>query len=379
MKEDARRKDEFIATLSHELRTPLTAILGWTSMLKLGLDPQTQKSALETIERSGRMQAELIDDILDVSRITAGKMRIEPQKVNLAEVCAAAVEGVRLAASAKELDLELDMRSEDDPLILGDPNRLQQVVWNLLTNAIKFTPAGGRVTVRVETSGREVIVAVTDTGIGIDAAFLPHVFELFRQAELSATRMHGGLGLGLSIVRHLVEAHGGRITVESAGSGHGATFTVVFPRLGAVAAASAPMSTARLHAGEMPAPAANLDGIDVMIIDDHPSVRDYFTAALQHSGARIRTAESVRDAVAQISVKPPQVVVCDLAMPDEDGFTFIAWLRAQNFPRVPVIAITALGRPDDRQRALRAGFDDFLSKPVSPEDLSGAVARNVGV
>jgi signal transduction histidine kinase len=368
LKEADRRKDEFIATLSHELRTPLTAILGWASMLKMGgNDEATMRAAIDTIDQSAKVQAQLIDDVLDVSRITSGKVRISSDKVNVATVAGSAIDTVRLAAAARGVRLIADFAPTDDLFILGDANRLQQIIWNLLSNAIKFTPEGGEVRLSVRDGGPHITIEVRDTGIGIKSEFLPHVFEAFRQAESTSTRVHGGLGLGLSIVRYLVELHGGQITAESEGEGTGATFTVELPRL-------KPRTAAPLANGVVPR-GANLHGKSVLVIDDQTAVREFLAAVLRRAGADVRSAESVQQAVQAVEERLPDVILCDIAMPHEDGFAFIAWLRSMRWPRrVPVLAITAFGRPDDELRVREAGFDGYIRKPVEPDALTEAVA-----
>ncbi|HEX6639877.1 MAG TPA: ATP-binding protein, partial [Thermoanaerobaculia bacterium] len=327
LKEADRRKDEFIATLSHELRTPLTAILGWASMLKMGdVDDATARAAIETIDRSARVQAQLIDDVLDVSRITSGKVRIASDKVNVATVAASAVDTVRLAASARDVRLIADIDESDRLLILGDANRLQQIIWNLLSNAIKFTPEGGEVRLSVRTAGPRIVIRVRDSGIGIRSDFLPHVFEAFRQAESTSTRVHGGLGLGLSIVRYLVELHGGQITAESEGEGTGATFTVELPRLKTRVAPSSEAASEAANDGD-------LRGARVLVIDDQASVRDYICAVLRRFGAEVQGSDSVQDAIRAVEAQLPDVILCDIAMPHEDGFAFIDWLRSARWPR----------------------------------------------
>jgi signal transduction histidine kinase/DNA-binding response OmpR family regulator len=375
-----RRKDEFIATLSHELRTPLTAILGWARLLQLGgLDAATARAAIETIDHSARAQAQLIDDVLDISRITSGKVRIASEVVNVATVALAAIETVRLAAHARGVRVFTDAHVQDQALILGDENRLQQVIWNLLSNAIKFTPEGGEVRLTVRGNGA-VTVVVEDNGIGIRPDFLPHVFEAFRQAESTTTRVHGGLGLGLSIVRYLVELHGGQIIAESAGLGSGAKFTVELPRLRPGqrnTEAAAPMS----RASSAPAmPAARQKGRALLVVDDQEMVRAYVTAVLVRAGAEVRGASSVEEAMALVEQQLPDLVLCDLAMPHADGFAFVDRLRAA-LPdhAIPVLAVTALGRPDDEARVRASGFAGYVRKPVDPEALTAAVVNALSV
>ena len=377
LREVDRRKDEFLATLSHELRTPLTAILGWARMLNIGdLDEETMRIATRTIEESAQVQAQLIDDVLDLSRIISGKIRIQSNVVNAAQIASSAAEGVRLAAAAKHIRLEVDPSQNPEELqILGDANRLQQVIWNLLTNAIKFTPDGGAVRLAVQRKESTVVISASDSGIGIRPEFLPHVFEPFRQAEDPTTRSHGGLGLGLSIVRHLVELHGGTIRAFSEGEGLGSTFTVTLPLLRQmpaqrkgedVAAAMAPLEAQQF---------ADLSGRSLLVIDDQQSVREFFEVVLRRSGARVRGAGSVQEAIRAVREELPDTILCDIAMPDEDGYAFVAWLRGDERARAtPVVAVTAFGRPEDRQRILEAGFDGYLRKPVEPGELTRVVA-----
>jgi PAS domain S-box-containing protein len=375
-----RRKNEFIATLSHELRTPLTAILGWARMLKLGLtDEETTKVAIDTIDQSARVQAQLIDDVLDISRITSGKVRIEPETVRITDVTSAATDTVRLAAEARDVRLVVDRGQADEAMVLGDPNRLQQIVWNLLSNAIKFTPSGGEVRLNVSATEGMITIQVRDSGIGIRPDFLPYVFEPFRQAESTSTRVHGGLGLGLSIVRYLVELHGGRISAESEGEGRGSTFTIELPRLREKprALAAAPVATPLPE--EPSHEMANLQGLTVLVIDDQAAVREYLAAVLARGGATVLAAESVQDGIREVQRRVPDVVLCDIAMPGEDGYAFVRWIRSIDWPRyVPVLAITAFGGSDDEQRAARGGFDGYVRKPIDPERLTKAVAGVVG-
>jgi len=373
-----RRKDEFMATLSHELRTPLTAILGWARILKMdGNDEATVRTAIDTIDQSAQVQAQLIDDVLDISRITTGKVRIDAATLNVATVATSAMEGVRLAAEAKGILLESDLPpAAEEPLILGDGNRLQQIIWNLLTNAIKFTPEGGAVRLMVRREASAISLSVTDTGIGIHPDFLSHVFEPFRQAESASTRLHGGLGLGLSIVRYLVELHGGQITAASEGEGKGATFTVVFPRLRrrAVPSAAVVSPSASLPKRDG-AETLDLAGLSVLVVDDQQAIREYLMAVLRRGGAEARAVSSVQEGIRAVESRPPEVVLCDIAMPREDGFAFLQWIRSIAWPRrIFVFAVTALGRPEDEQRMLASGFDGVIRKPVEPATLVRVVA-----
>jgi PAS domain S-box-containing protein len=360
-----RAKDDFLATLSHELRTPMTAVLGWSRMLKMGLTPDETGEAIDAIERSASVQMQLIEDILDMSRIMAGKMRIGTAPVDLCAVVQSALATVHPAADAKDIEIFTSF-PRDAPAVLGDEGRLQQVVWNLLTNAIKFTNRGGTVTVRVTSTGDAVTLSLRDTGIGIDPAFMPHVFERFRQQDSSTTRAHGGIGLGLAIVRRLVELHGGHITAESEGIGRGSTFTVELPaiRTRHTAAITPPASD------ELP----SLAGTSVLVIDDESMTRDVVAAILRRAGATVTVAESAQAAHAALADFHPDVILCDIAMPVDDGYTFLRQLRAHD-PTTPVIALTAFGRPEDRDKALESGFDAFLKKPVDPVVLAETVKK----
>ncbi|HEX2122174.1 MAG TPA: ATP-binding protein, partial [Thermoanaerobaculia bacterium] len=360
-------KDEFLATLSHELRTPMTSIMGWSQMLdEEELDPQTRATAIDAIRKSARIQAQLIDDLLDVSRITAGKMRIEAQLVEVAPIVSAAIQTVQAAADAKGVRLHADLGER--VRVTGDAQRLQQVVWNLLSNAVKFTPSGGDVYVALREENRHAVIAVRDTGQGIEPEFMPHLFERFRQADSSPTRSHMGLGLGLAIVRHLVELHGGTIAAESAGPGKGATFRVRLPlaREGEVAES---VRHERTNGHE-------LRGVRVLVVDDDAEVRGYVTAVFNGSGAEVRDASSARAAMDVLRGWPADVVLTDLAMPEADGFDLLHWIRTSGVERlrnVPVVALTAFAMPEDRQRVVDGGFQGFLAKPVEPAALRAVV------
>jgi CheY-like chemotaxis protein/anti-sigma regulatory factor (Ser/Thr protein kinase) len=375
--EDAsRRKDAFLATLSHELRTPMTAVLGWTRLLRLGLSEKDAREALAAIERSAAIQAQLIDDVLDVSRITAGKMTFDPVPVEIAPVVRAAMATVHPAAAAKGLEILASIPPRL-PHVLGDEGRLQQIVWNLLANAVKFTPRGGTITLRLVHSGPVLRLIVADTGKGIEPDYLPHVFEPFTQEDASSTRSHEGIGLGMSIVRSLVELHGGRIRVSSAGRECGTTFTVELPvsELPAVRPAAKPSLALPPASAES---LAVLEGVRVLVIDDQALTRDLVVAILRHAGGHVDVASSVREGLAHFDATPPAVVVCDLAMPEQDGFAFVRAVReegARPNAATPVIALTAFGRPEDRERAVAAGFDDYLRKPVDPAELTTSILR----
>lgn len=376
--EDANRlKDDFLATLSHELRTPLNAILGWARMLRTrSLDSPTRDKALGTIERNALAQAQIVEDLLDVSRVITGSLRLDLQPVDMGALIESAVTTIRPAAEAKGIDL--NCRVERVPPMVGDPGRLQQVVWNLLSNATKFTPSGGSIEVRVEPRDSAVYVYVSDTGVGISPEFLPHVFERFRQADSTSTRVHGGLGLGLAIVRHLVELHGGTVEASSAGSGKGATFTVCLP----LRPVSRFLEERHAAPGSLAVPAkAAVDtllvGVDVLVVDDEPDARELVAAVLRQHGATVRTAASVHAALDLLKESKPGVLVADIGMPGQDGYALMRQVQRAHLA-VPAIALTAYARPDDRRRALDAGFEMHLSKPVEPDELVSVVADLAG-
>ncbi len=369
-----RAKDDFLATVSHELRTPLSAILGWTRLLRGGgLPPEKQARGLETLERNARVQARLVEDLLDVSRIVAGETRLSLAPVEVARVVDAALEALRPAAEAKEIQLHVAM---DRALVVaGDADRLQQVTWNLLSNAIKFTPAKGSISVRLEASTGHAALSVTDDGQGITAEFLPHVFERFRQADSTATRSTGGLGLGLSIVRHLVELHGGTVTASSGGPGQGATFTV---RLALQAEADLPARQTP-GGGERAAP-ASLAGVRVLVVDDEAELRELLSAVLGQQHAVVSRAGSAAEGLDVLVREQPHVLVADVAMPGENGYQLLARVRslpADRGGRTPAVALSAQSGPADRQRALRAGFQVYLAKPVEPAELVRVLAELV--
>jgi hydrogenase large subunit len=373
-----RAKDEFLATLSHELRTPLSAILGWTRMLRTArLDEATVARALQTIERNAKLQAQLVEDLLDVSRIITGKLAIDVHVVELGSIIEAALEVVRPAAQAKgiRLDAALDPAAG---LVSGDPNRLQQIVWNLLSNAIKFTPAAGRVAIRLERAGLHARITVTDTGQGLNPDFLPHVFERFRQADSSSTRAHGGLGLGLAIVRQLVELHGGTVGVASPGLGKGATFGVNLPLTGVAAPAG---DAGPDVADERADPGVSLEGLRVLVVDDQEDARELVRLFLTTHGAEVTSAASVAEAMAALERAIPDVLVTDLAMPHEDGYALLRRVRALAHERgrpIPVLAVTAFAGVEDSRRVRAAGFAAHLAKPVEPQQIARAVALAVG-
>jgi PAS domain S-box-containing protein len=369
----SQMKDEFLATLSHELRTPLTAILGWAQVLRRGSRDQADLNrGLQTIERNARAQAQLIEDLLDMSSITSGRVKLEMQPLAPAVIAAAAIESVRAATDAKQI--RIDKEFEATPgMVAGDASRLQQVLWNLLSNALKFTPRGGAVTVSVQREGEQIAIRVRDSGIGIAPTFLNHVFERFRQADATTTREHGGLGLGLSIVKHLVEQHGGTISVASAGEGHGACFTLRLPRLdnllpdAAVAAVPESLSAA----------AHDLSGLQVLVVDDEDDARELIKRILTDCNAEVLTAATASEALNLLQYERPDLMVSDLGMPEVDGYGLLDRIRALGPARggdLPAIALTAFARSEDRIKALSSGFLAHIAKPVEPSELIAKVA-----
>jgi signal transduction histidine kinase/integral membrane sensor domain MASE1/ActR/RegA family two-component response regulator len=372
--EEANRlKDDFLATLSHELRTPLTAILGWLSMLRSGrLDAKTSQQALETVERNARAQGQLIEDLVDVSRIVRGNLKLEIVPVDMAKVIAAAIEIVRPAANARGVSIEVSMAAGVG-LVAGDAARLQQILWNLLSNSVKFTPRDGHVYVSLRTTDSNAEVEVRDTGIGIDANFLPRVFERFRQAELALTRSHRGLGLGLAIVRQLTELHGGTIRAASDGEGKGATFTLRIPLADRPSIAPETIAT--------PAPVRNsrLTGLRVLLVEDERDTRELLTLTLEVSGAEVQAVDSAQKALADLQSFQPDVLLSDIGLPLESGYDLIQRVRAlpSATSKVPAVALTAFASERDRQRALACGFQMHLSKPVEPAVLIQAIDQLV--
>ncbi|MDO9019759.1 MAG: ATP-binding protein [Deltaproteobacteria bacterium] len=375
--EDASRlKDEFLATVSHELRTPLTSMLGWVQILRAGrVSPDRRDHALATIERNARAQAQLIEDLLDVSRILAGKLRLEVEPVEVRAIVEAALETVRPAADAKAVNLTAAL---SEGVVMGDPQRLQQVVWNLLSNAVKFTPRGGRVEVLVARRDSSVDVTVADTGQGIAPEFQAHVFERFRQADGGSTRVHGGLGLGLSIVRQLVEMHGGTVTVASEGEGLGSSFTARLPVSVAPRPSLYPPRSGRdARRADGGATPPELVGLGVLVVDDDADTREMLRALLEAAGARVRVAPSMVEGLRAFHAERPDVLVSDIGMPDADGHALIRAIRAmppEAGGAVPAIAVTAYARTQDRADALRSGFDQFIPKPVEPLEFLTVVA-----
>ncbi|WP_257454446.1 hybrid sensor histidine kinase/response regulator [Archangium lipolyticum] len=376
----SRMKDEFLSTLSHELRTPLTSILGWAQLLRTREMPEDKRQrALATIERNARAQTQLIEDLLDISRIVTGKLRLDVRPLEPLPVLEAALDAVRPAAEARGVRLSLSVAPGVGPLSV-DAERLQQVVWNLLTNAIKFTPSGGQVVVRLEQGEGEARLEVEDTGQGIAPSFLPHVFERFRQADSSSTRSHGGLGLGLAIVRHLVEMHGGTVFAHSDGPGRGATFRVTFPHPPPCAPEPSPSTQARPEQGARPPEAWTpcLEGLHILVVEDEPDTLALLSEVLEGCRAQVIRAASTREALALLGSLRPDVLVSDIGMAGEDGYSLIRQLRAQererNEERIPAVAFTAFARSEDRRRALAAGFDVHLAKPLNPSQLLSVVA-----
>jgi signal transduction histidine kinase len=365
--EATRLKDEFLATLSHELRTPMNIIIGWAHLLRAGpLSEQQKLRAAESIERAARSQAQLIEDLLDVSRIVTGKFRLKMQDVDIGVVLRQAVESLRLVAHARQVMLTLS-QPETAPVVRGDADRLQQVFWNLLSNAVKFTSAGGCVDAQLEQAEDSVRIRITDTGIGIAREFLPYVFDRFRQADSTSTRQHTGMGLGLAIVRHVVELHGGKVQADSAGENSGSTFTVILP---VRSSASLSGESADDEAQEETAEGA---GTRVLLIEDDPDAREVAVAGLEKAGFELRSAGSAREALSILDAWQPDVVVSDIGMPGMDGYEFIRELRSRTPERgghVAALALTAFARLEDVARARANGYDGHVSKPVNPQELA---------
>jgi signal transduction histidine kinase/ActR/RegA family two-component response regulator len=374
-------KDEFLATLSHELRTPLSAILGWAQVLRLRTSSQEElRHGLEAIERNARMQAQLIEDLLDMSRITSGKLRLDIQPVDPVTAVEAALETVRPAAEAKSIRLEKYLETATGP-VSGDPHRLQQVVWNLLSNAIKFTPHGGTVRIGLRRDASYVDLTVEDSGIGIKPEFLPYVFERFRQADATTTRMFGGLGLGLSIVRRLVELHGGTVRAMSRGEGEGSMFAVRLPVERAYASPGSRSTKPEAAPATFDFEHADLAGLKVLVVEDEPDARDLARRVLSECHANVLTASTASEAIRAVETEKPDVIVSDIGMPDVDGYELLRRIRAlgpERGGRAPAIALTAFARSEDRMRALRAGFLVHLAKPVEPSELVATVASVAG-
>jgi signal transduction histidine kinase/CheY-like chemotaxis protein len=381
-----RLKDEFLATLSHELRTPLNAILGWTAMLRDGnVRSANAERALETIHRNAMAQVQIVNDLLDVSRIVRGNLQLEPRLMPIAPLVTTSMDSVMPTAEAKGVTISVSQPAEPI-LVWGDHARLQQVLWNLLSNAVKFTPAGGRIDVSIDADRADARIRISDSGSGIAREFLPHVFERFRQADGSATRAHGGLGLGLAIVHHLVELHGGRLTAESDGEGRGSTFTVYLPsRTGDPRTElMVPVPDRRVATRTL-----QLNGVHVLIVDDEPDALELLRAMMAETGARITEARSAQEALRLFDADPPDIVLADVAMPGQDGYSLMRAIRALPHgrgERVKAFAVSAYARREDRQRAVKAGFNQHIAKPLQPDDVfeaiegvwTGAVGRLVG-
>ena len=379
--QDANRmKDEFLAVLSHELRTPLNAILGYARMLRGGmLEGDLAVRALETVERNSRWLAQIVEDVLDVSRIVSGKIRLDVQAVELPAIIDNAVSTIQPAAEAKGVSVHtlIDTRA---PAVSGDPDRLQQVIWNLLSNAVKFTPRGGRVQVRLERVESHIQVVVSDSGVGIRRDFLPFVFERFRQGDSGPTRKTGGLGLGLSIVRHIIEMHGGTVQAESPGEGQGSTFTIRLPFVVVKPAKEPRREHPQAEVGVPLAGLQSLTGIRVLAVDDEADSRNLLRVVLEAAGATVTSAGSAAEALGMLEANPPDVMIADIGMPDMDGFELIKHVRLLPNPaaaQVPAAALTAFARSEDRTRALQSGFEMHLAKPVDPGELVASVATLV--
>lgn len=377
-----RLKDEFLATISHEIRNPLNAILGWAHMLRLGkLTPPNTERAIETIYRNAKSQAQLVADLLDVSRIISGKLQLDVRPVDLLSIINAAIDSIRPAADAKDIRLQAVL----DPAagqIHGDGDRLQQIVWNLLTNAVKFTPKGGRIQVKLQRIDSHVEIVVSDSGVGISNDFLPYVFDRFRQADASTTRIHGGLGLGLSIVHQLVDLHGGSVSVASEGEGKGATFTISLP-FGVTSSEKEgepanPVSTDEVNTLEgLP----SLAGLKVLVVDDEADTRELIREVLKECNAEVILSRSAAEALEALEQYQPDILISDLGMPDEDGYSLISKIRALPAERgghIPAAALTAYARAEDRMRVLRSGFQFHLPKPVDSAELVTVVASLAG-
>jgi signal transduction histidine kinase/DNA-binding response OmpR family regulator len=377
-----RTKDEFLATLSHELRTPLTAILGWSHIVRQNkLDNGQLGRALETIERNAHAQSRLIDDLLDVSRIISGKLQIDLRVVDLATVIEAAMDAVRPVAEAKEIEFQIDLGPRAFP-VMGDPNRLQQIFWNLFSNAVKFTPKKGRVSVRISTVNAHAHISVTDTGIGIKSEFLPYIFDRFRQADGSTTRSQGGLGLGLAIVRHLTDLHNGIVQVQSDGHGCGSTFTIILPIAKPAMIKTSVHDSAVASAGGAHRPNENvLRGLRILVVDDEPDSRELVATILKRWGGQVRCSPSAADALQTFKEWAPDLLISDLAMPEEDGFTLLKKLRklrSKRAKQIPAVALSAYASDEDRSIALAQGFQMHLPKPIEPDNFVSSIAAALG-
>jgi signal transduction histidine kinase/ActR/RegA family two-component response regulator len=369
-----RDKDEFIAVVSHELRAPLNAILGWARILKIGkYNAKTFEHAVDVIERSARTQQRLIEDLLDTARVIRGKLRLETKPVDLARVIEASADSVHPAAEAKGIDLKVKLRGKNN-VVTGDADRLQQVVWNLLSNAVKFTPEGGQVEIQLERADPYLQIIVRDTGKGISRDFLPYIFDRFQQADLASRRRHSGLGLGLALVRHLVELHGGTVEAESAGEGQGSTFRVRLPLPALRQGVDGKKQSARDKSAAISS--YSLDGVRALVVDDDPDARDLVATLLRQYGAQVTTAASAPEALGCLKnsdpVAFPEILISDIGMPEEDGYSLIESIRRlppEEGGSIPAIALTAYGRASDRIKALSAGFQTHMPKPVEPTEL----------
>jgi signal transduction histidine kinase/ActR/RegA family two-component response regulator len=375
----SRLKDDFLATLSHELRTPLNAILGWTSMLRQNsVEPDRVPRVLEIVERNATAQAQLVSDVLDVSRMIAGKIRLNVRPVSLSAVIQDAIDTVRPGADVKGIELVFD-RSDEPWFVTADPERLQQVIWNLLSNAVKFSSPGGHVRVELSRAGGSVEIAVLDNGVGLTPDFLPYVFDRFRQADQTFTRTHGGLGLGLAIVKQVVEMHGGEVSADSAGPGTGAAFRVRLP----VSAELGGLLEAGVSSGDEARPtpkAPDLSGRLVLVVDDDAATRELMMAMLNRTGARVLAASTAREALEQLDAIVPTLIVADVGMPEQDGLSLVRRLRGRPADRggkVPVVALSAYARAEDRAAALAAGFDAFVAKPAVPSELLATISETL--
>ena len=378
-----RLKDEFLATVSHELRNPLNAILGWAHMLRLGkLTEANAERAVETIYRNAQSQSQLVADLLDISRIISGKLRLDVRTIDLLSIVNAAIDSIRPAADAKGIRLQTMLDPAAGP-ISGDADRLQQIVWNLLTNAVKFTPKGGRIQVRVQRVNSHVEIVVSDSGVGINKDFLPYVFDRFRQADASTTRIHGGLGLGLSIVHQLVDLHGGSVSVASEGEGKGATFTITLPFVAVISDQKEPDAILPTHSGEVMSfeGLPSLKGLKVLVVDDEPDTRELIREVLKECGSEVILSRSAEEALDALEQHRPDILISDLGMPEEDGFSLITKIRAlpaDRGGRIPAAALTAYARAEDRMRVLRSGFQFHLPKPVDSAELVTVIASLAG-
>ena len=377
-----RLKDEFLATISHELRNPLNAIMGWAHMLQRGnLTTPNIERAVDTIYRNAKSQAQLVADLLDVSRIISGKLRLDVRQVDLVTIVSAAIDSIRPAADAKSIHLQTILDTAAGP-ISGDADRLQQIVWNLLSNAVKFTPKGGKIQIKLQRVDSHVEIVVSDSGVGISKEFLPYVFDRFRQADASTTRIHGGLGLGLSIVHQLVDLHGGSVSVRSEGEGKGATFTISLPFVGVVSSQTEtepgqPSEDEIIMPDELP----SLEGLKVLVVDDEADTRELIREVLHECGSEVITCRSVAEALEALEQYQPDILISDLGMPDEDGYSLISKIRALPAERggqIPAAALTAYARAEDRLRVLRSGFQFHLPKPVDSAELVTVVASLAG-